>query len=325
MRQKNKENTIVYDLRHACDDMDNNRTRASYVRGSVGFGGYLREQGINKVSKIPAGRGLSLLQGYADALITAGKRPDTIHSYLAGACHALGRVMGEKYNLGDIKKPKRGRSVKGRDFALNSQGKAEAAKPENARLIAFANSVGIRRSEYGKVDGRSFKPDESGYMCIWVKGKGGKSQAQRILPFALPVVAGQMSTIRGKQHLFSAADLDNKIDLHSIRRAVARRSYDYYKHRCNLDPRYRDQLRQELIRRYDAMHPTGYSNDETTRDRYIRELTGFKGKYVCRGDNAAALREQGREVSFDRLCLMAVSVFHLSHWRSDVTVKHYMI
>ena len=73
------------------------------------------------------------------------------------------------------------------------------------------------------------------------------------------------------------------------------------------------------------MHPAGHKNDETTREKYISELTGFGGRYICRGGNAEALREQGREVSFDRLCLMAVSVFHLSHWRSDVTVKNYMI
>ena len=32
----------------------------------------------------------------------------------------------------------------------------------------------------------------------------------------------------------------------------------------------------------------------------------------------------GRAVAYDRLALMAVSVFHLAHWRAEVTVKNYM-
>ena len=33
--------------------------------------------------------------------------------------------------------------------------------------------------------------------------------------------------------------------------------------------------------------------------------------------------ELGKETEYDRLALLAVSVFHLAHWRCDVTVHNY--
>lgn len=47
--------------------------------------------------------------------------------------------------------------------------------------------------------------------------------------------------------------------------------------------------------------------------------------YKLRGNNYQKAIEQGKEMEYNRLALMAVSVFHLSHWRLDVTVTNYMI
>ena len=49
---------------------------------------------------------------------------------------------------------------------------------------------------------------------------------------------------------------------------------------------------------------------------------------VVKGVNFEGIKEVGDPVecavAYDRLALMAVSVFHLAHWRADVTVKNYM-
>ena len=322
--RKPKENTILYDLRHACDGIENDVTRKAYKRGAEGFAGFLREKGITRLSKLPKGKGIELLQEYEKSLETGGKRPSTIHTYLAGAACALGKIDGQKYNLNQIKKPKRSGSIKGRDPMMNYQGKVEKVKAEFSRLVDFAECVGIRRDEYKKIDGRSYKPDESGYMCIWVKGKGGKIQAQRILPWAVTTVNAAMNGIHGKEKLFSKAELKNKIDLHSIRRQVARKAYDHYLYRLETDPGYREQLQRELLARFDSMHPHDKPKaDAKARATYIRNIT--KRDYVCRGENAQKLRDQHRSVTFDRLAVMAVSVFHLSHWRPDVTVSNYLV
>lgn len=36
------------------------------------------------------------------------------------------------------------------------------------------------------------------------------------------------------------------------------------------------------------------------------------------------MRTNDRPLRYDRVALMAVSVFHLAHWRADVTVSNYM-
>jgi hypothetical protein len=49
------------------------------------------------------------------------------------------------------------------------------------------------------------------------------------------------------------------------------------------------------------------------------------GIYRLRGQNKLDARKAGRPTEYDRLTLLYVSVFCLSHWRNDVTVKYYMI
>lgn len=328
-RSKENKDTIVNVLTHACDDKKNDPTRNTYKRSAREFAYYIREEhGINYPHKLPDRAGcVDLIKEYADFLKERGLAGSSIHTYVAGVCHAVGRVMSDHISEGEVnnRPSRKGRPTQGRDPDRNRQGRMEAAKDENRRLVDFAGAVGIRRSEYARLDGRCYRPDESGYMCVWVRGKGGKLQAQRILPWNEPIVSNTLAGVRGKEKVFSGDDMDNKINLHGIRRQVARRAYDYYCSRLREDPSYREQLRKELIDRYDTMHPHGYKNDETTRERYIKEIRGYGGVYTCRGENAEALRKQGRDTSFNRLALMAVSVFHLSHWRSDVTVKNYMV
>ena len=329
MARGNKPDSIINVLKGACDDMKNDETRKAYQRGARDFALYVREEhGINYGFKLPgdhAGR-VDLIKSYTEHLKERGMKDHSIHGYLAGVCHSVSRYTSDHISEGEIdNKPRRGLSTKGRDPMKNRQGRMEAVQEKNARLMEIAGAIGIRRAEYAKLDGRSYRPDESGYMCVWVKGKGGKIQAQRILPWSVPIVSNAFSGVRGKEKVFGKEDLENHIDLHSVRRQVARRAYEHYHWRLQTDPSYKSQLQRELVARYDAMHPHGRSNDETTRKRYLKEIYGYSGVYVCRGDNAEVLRKQGRDVAFDRLALMATSVFHLSHWRSDVTVKNYMV
>ena len=324
MRSKKKEDTILHALRHGCDDVENDVTRRTYARGARFFAEYLRGEGINKLSKLAHGEDMGRLQDFANRLALEGRRPSTIHTYVAGAAHALGAVRGERYSIAGIAKPKRGESVRSRDPARNRQGKAETLDARNDRLVSFARSVGLRRDEYRKLDGRSYRQDESGYMCVWVRGKGGKLQAQRILPWEAPSVAAVMAQADGKEKVFSPAELRNKIDLHGIRREIAQRAYDYYRDRLAADPQYRVQLRRELLARYDALHPHGRpAADGKARQAFEESLR--TRLYVCRGEYARMLEWRNRPPYFDRLAVMAVSVFHLSHWRADVTVKNYLV
>ena len=82
---------------------------------------------------------------------------------------------------------------------------------------------------------------------------------------------------------------------------------------------YKYELRKELAARYKEFHRPGDSNK-----RFLHDIMNEK-PYKLRGNNYQKAIEQGKETEYNRLALMAVSVFHLSHWRLDVTVTNYMI
>lgn len=121
------------------------------------------------------------------------------------------------------------------------------------------------------------------------------------------------------QKLFSKKEMQNKIDLHGIRREHAQKAYKYYADRLKNEPGYKYELRKELAARYKEFHRPGDSNK-----RFLHDIMNEK-PYKLRGNNYQKAIEQGKETEYNRLALMAVSVFHLSHWRLDVTVTNYMI
>ena len=49
------------------------------------------------------------------------------------------------------------------------------------------------------------------------------------------------------------------------------------------------------------------------------------GASKLRGHNRKLAQQHGLPVWYDRLALLAVSIFHLSHWRHDVTVANYLL
>jgi hypothetical protein len=49
------------------------------------------------------------------------------------------------------------------------------------------------------------------------------------------------------------------------------------------------------------------------------------GTYKLRGKSKEFAIKNKLPIEYDRLSLMAVSVFHLSHWRLSVTVASYML
>ena len=122
-----------------------------------------------------------------------------------------------------------------------------------------------------------------------------------------------------EQKLFSKEEMQNKIDLHGLRREHAQRMYKYYADRLKNEPGYKYQCRKELMARYDERHRPG-----TSRQRFIEDITNEQ-PYKLRGENRQKAIEQGEETEFNRLALMMVSVFCLSHWRTDVTVINYIV
>lgn len=247
------------------------------------------------------------VQDYANHLLGKGHSASTVHTYLAGVCFVWA------VPLSNIKKPVRHTADNTRSRTKKPvDDRADAQPSVSPRLFDFASMVGIRRHEYLRLRENNLIYDESGYLCVEVaKGKGGKRQLQRIMP-------GEELYVRAyfdgtDNYVFSKSDLNNKIDLHRIRARVAQRAYQYYLHRIKTEAEYAKQLESEIEMRW---------KKENRRCWNPREV---RGNYILRGRNRILAKCHGLPLSYNRLATMAVSVFHLSHWRCDVTINNYLL
>ena len=247
--------------------------------------------------------------------------PSSIHTYLAPVCKAFGIDMAA------IQKPRRNALsiTKCRNDKKNERGSREAADPKNARLMQLAACIAIRRTEYGKMQAISLKKDVCGHDCIEIKGKGGKTQLQRILDTDLPLVRAAFAGKDAKQKIFNEEDLKNHISLHTLRAAHARECYQYYKSICQNGGR--EKLMTELLAYFDSYHVGDPQSKrfQKQRELFINEMEKGNGRYQIRGDNVVRARMLGRPLDYDRVALLCVNVFHLAHWRNNVGIQHYML
>lgn len=275
----------------------------AYMNSAIKFGEWCKR--TNKCRHFEDCR--PYIQDYADWLVEQGLSASTVHTYLAGICRVFEVPMDK------VQKPKRVTAQNTR-----SRGKREvddrrdAAREISPRLYDFACVVGVRRAEYAHLKGNDLVHDESGYPCVRVKrGKGGKFQLQRILPGDEVFVR---SYFNGSESLvFTRDELNNKIDLHHLRAVLAQRAYQYYYGRLCREPEYRLQLEKEIKARWRQYNRRRWKQRE------------FEGLYKLRGTNRQLAQKLGKPTEYDRLAVLATSVFHLSHWRCDVTVSNYLL
>lgn len=311
-----RHNSIQYDLLVAAlPQQANNNTAKAYKRAIKRFAVWARDQGYHSIQDIRDIGSVGVIQAYEQALELQSQSPATIHTHLAPICKGLGVSMG------NINKPRRGAEAlrRGRSGDNNAQGKREALSPKYVRLVALQRAVGIRRAELAHLTGADLVQDHAGEWCVRVRrGKGGKTQLQRILPQHLDTVRQIMGSVDPDSRVFAPEEMANCIDLHSMRAALAKEAYDYYAARLAADPDYRQALRDDLTRRWRDGHGRFDMGLRFDDDLYN------PAPYRLRGANRSAALEHGRPVTYDRVAMMAVSVYHLSHWRLDVTSVNYL-
>lgn len=315
--------SIKYEVLHNCpgfkggvQNPPSSNALEQYKTHAIRYGQWCKAQyGCRRVEQMD-----THLQNYADMLVSSGKSAATIHTYMAACCYAW------QVPLATIQKPKRHCYA-----ATRSRGekavdrRSDAGRDASPRLYDFACKVGIRRREYLRLRHSNWRLDESGYPCVEVcKGKGGKYQLQRILPEDVDAVGACFTDGTGKDFVFRKEEMKNKIDLHAIRAEVAKRAYAYYMDRLKTEPGYRDKLASEIKARWDLYRGTPPKKAKKRHD-WLWQDTLVQGTYWIRGANRRKAQEHGLSVGYDRLAVMAVSVFHLSHWRCDVTVDHYLL
>lgn len=205
----------------ALKGITDNQTVTAYKKDCKLFAAYCKKNGVKRPDQLE-GREKELLQAYEKELEAAGYSAATIHRRLAAPCKGIGVSMSE------IEKPKRtsGKITRSRNEKANRQGKREIEDERYSRLVTFQRAVGIRRAELARLTATDLTEDESGYLCVNVsRGKGGKRQLQRLLPEDEGTVIEIFQNADPKQKLFSKEEMQNKIDLHGIRRERSLRRY----------------------------------------------------------------------------------------------------
>lgn len=310
-----RKNSLTYDLQHspALDGLRNKQTAKTYRQNIGYFGNYCKDvAGIRYLDRLSDPE--KTLQAYADYLEQHGYSPSTIHTRLSGPCRAL------RIPLGSINKPKRhvGLNTRSRRFCGDiKQGDREIINSKYSRLALFQQAVGIRRAELAALTGQDYVQDKSGAWCVYVrKGKGGKSQLQRILPDDVDFVKSYFDG--SSACIFSVDEMSNHIDLHGMRADHAKDCYKYYVDLMAHEPTMRNRLISDMVKRYSSFH----SAKATTK--FANKLLNKKTR-ICRGDNAEKARRIYGTDTLDYTAIMAVSIYHLSHWRADVTVSNYLL
>lgn len=314
VREKTAPRLMYEEAREFFKSYKTNNTRKAYVNNYRKFINYCRNEHKCKTKK----ECKEYIQNYADFLIAKGYTASTVHSYLVPVC------IYHNIPISDINKPKRITSEYSRGRSHNNRKKRpdnDVLNPKYERTVSFQNAVGIRRNELRNLSKEDWVYDETGYPCVYVrKGKGGKPQLQRILPGDVEFVKSYFSKLKANEFVFKADEFENNISYHTLRAKQAQRAYAYYLNKLEKDPEYRKQLELEILNRWQK-----YNIDNNTGKPRRFNKNNITGTYKLRGKSKEFAIKNNLPIEYDRLSLMAVSVFHLSHWRLSVTVASYML
>lgn len=262
------------------------------------------------------------IQDYVDWLVRQGKTASTIHTYIAPVCGYY------KINMSEIKKPIRYTCDITRGRSRDSKYDRTDQQYDNGKykyVAEFQSMVGIRRAELMRLTNDCFVKDESGYNCIYVRrGKGGKLQLQRILPDDVEKVKAYFTT-PGTGKLFTQDQFSGHMDYHRLRALQAQRAYRYYYSITHTDDPVAnkqavERLTKEIIARWNK-----YNLNQNGKSRYLDIEKKLRGTYKLRRTNRDFAVKNKLPTEYDRLAVMCVSIFHLSHWRLDTLCNYLLV
>ena len=223
--------------------------------------------------------------------------------------------------MSEISKPIRhiGEFTRGRKNIINHTNQ-DFNNPQYKRLIDFQKAAGLRRAELKSLCGKSLTLDESGYYCLKVVGKGRKLQYQRLSDEDLAVVKPYFEGKEPDEPIFTEADFNNDLNLHLLRAKSAQEYYEVQLNRILNEPGYEEQLKQEIIKRWNE-----FNIDKRTGKPKHLNPNNLEGWYIARGTTRQSAIKNGRPIKVNRLALLATSIFRLSHYRLNVAYENYII
>ena len=306
-----------------CKDKSNH-TKSNYLHACKSFDVWRKDAGLS--NKYVRDNPRDAVVQWAEHLRQAGIAQSTIHTMVAGACCGLGIPSNGIVKHGTA-------MDKTKSLGHSERAQAALKKESNREIVRFQMMVGGRRAALGRLTGKDFGFDSSGNAyVIFRRDKGGKDQYQALREGDVAAVKAYFDRCGPDERLFS--QIDHDLDLHGLRAAHSRQMYRYYHSGLCATPEGREQLRQQLWARYTdseigckawllAKEQGDKSRMRKLEYRFRKQMED--GIYYLRGANRQAAIERGRPVAYDRLAVLACSVFALSHWRLDICAKSYLI
>ncbi len=301
-------------------------TAKSYKASIKQYAAYMKEccTTFNDVQHDPVRH----IERYVDHLISCGNSAATIHTKIAPLCRAFRLDMAEITNKPIRVVAQGSRALKGQ----SARSEREMQLPQYQRAAKLSREIGIREAELKRLTGADIRHNQYGELVVIVpKGKGGKYQEQVILPQYENDVLDAFARVKLQDKVFRAEEFSKNISYHRNRAELAKEAYSYYclnynnySQRLELANQLWDKFLTELQKQL-ASGKLSSSEASARRSKFAYELNN-RDKPIClRKDNLHRAIDQGMPTKLDRLSVLAVSVNHLSHWRTDVTIANYLL
>jgi hypothetical protein len=215
-----------------------------------------------------------------------------------------------------------------------------------ARILRLAEIVTVRPRAMVRLTVKNLKIDENGDHIIAVRDKGGKESIQLLLPHEATIVREILSTnaegnpLKPGERPFTAKDL-GQIAYSGFRIRRAQQIEAYFDRQFNSwknmpretpeQQKLRDDAKvkaealkkewiDKIIEKYRQGHPK-----ETPADvaKYRRKLEN-PSPISIRAGNRERAEKLGRPTEYDRVSVRIASVYALSHWVDETTIRNYL-
>lgn len=284
--------------------------------------GVKREQQLDRICNERDLRRQDIIQQYADEMVDAGRlKATSLHTYLAPVCKGLSVKMK------DIDKPIRKSAdiVKNTIRSTNERGQKEQLQERLQPMLELASIVPVRPQALVRLTTDCITRTPQGDPVVSVRDKGGKISLQILLPGEEARVRELLSKDLSGRPVAPGERPFSKKDLGHIAWSQfrAKRSQELERHFERVfaqDPAARLPWIDRICELYKESHPSF----SAAKIRKYREDLERPGRYALRGGNLARAKELGRPTSYDRVALRIASVYGLSHWVDETTVRNYL-
>lgn len=280
-------------------------TFETYLRVIVMFCLWLVE--VMHVSKyITIAQSKQYIQPYIEYRESQGIARTTIRKEVSALC----KVCGCHRQMFKITAPRRA-SMLGR----NTPPSVLAFEKKHIIEATYCASVGGRCAEFLKLRGRDIKEVNGRVYVHIVGGKGGKDQWQLVLPGSEKFIWSVHLSVGPDDLIFDKPSVIKKLSTHRFRRSMAQKMYYFIEDDLKNNPNHRRVYEEALLERFREAGVNPANKPDMRR---------LDKRYYAKGNVKQDLISRGIQTDFDRLALMVVSVFCLSHWRASVAVKSYL-